>query len=251
MRTIKLTVAYDGTGYVGWQRQANGESIQGLLEDVLGKIDGRAVTVHGAGRTDSGVHATGQVASARIECAHDEARLLRALNANLPPAVRVFDVRVMPDGFHARFSATGKSYEYRIWNGPVVPPTLRLYTWHVPQPLDVAAMRPATDALAGEHDFAAFQGARSLTHTSVRRMTTARWRVAADGTVVFEIAGDGFLRYMVRSLVGTLVEIGHRRRDAGDMVRLLATRDRSGAGRTAPPEGLFLVKVEYHTGQAS
>jgi len=251
MRTIKLTVAYDGTGYVGWQRQASGESIQGLLEDALSKIDGRAVTVHGAGRTDAGVHATGQVASARIACAHDERRLLRALNANLPDAVRVFDVRVMPDAFHARFSATGKRYEYRIWNGRVVPPALRLYTWHVPQALDVTVMQRAADAIPGEHDFAAFQGSRSATHTSVRRVISARWLSAADGTLVFDIDGEGFLRYMVRSLVGTLVEIGQRRRDAGDMARLLATGDRSGAGRTAPPEGLFLVKVEYHTGQAS
>src|SRR5262245_34694916 len=125
MRTIKLTVAYDGTGYVGWQRQASGESIQGLLEDALSKIDGRAVTVHGAGRTDAGVHAIGQVASARVDCQHDEATLMRALNANLPAAVRVFDVREMPDDFHARFGATGKTYEYRIWNGPAVPPVLR------------------------------------------------------------------------------------------------------------------------------
>ena len=247
MRTIKLTVAYDGTGYVGWQRQANGESIQGLLEDALSTIDGRAVAVHGAGRTDAGVHATGQAASARIACLHDEATLTRALNANLPPAVRVFDVRVMPDAFHARFSATGKAYEYRIWNGAVVPPVARLYAWHVPQPLDVALMQRAAAAIAGEHDFAAFQGAGGMTHTSVRRVTAARWVTAADGSLVFEIAGDGFLRYMVRGLVGTLVEIGQRRRDVDDMARLLASRDRSGAGRTAPPEGLFLVKVEYHT----
>jgi len=251
MRTIKLTIAYDGTGYVGWQRQASGESIQGLLEDALSTIDGRTVTVHGAGRTDAGVHATGQAASARIACGHDEATLLRALNANLPPAVRVFDVRVMRDDFHARFSATGKTYEYRIWNGAAVPPTLRLYTWHVPQPLDVADMQRAADALCGEHDFAAFQGAGSLTHTSVRRVTSARWLTVADGSLIFEISGEGFLRYMVRSLVGTLVEIGQKRREPAEMARLLASRDRARAGRTAPPEGLFLVKVEYHTDRPS
>jgi tRNA pseudouridine38-40 synthase len=251
LRTIKLTVAYDGTGYVGWQRQASGESIQGLLEDVLSRIDNRAVTVHGAGRTDAGVHATGQVASARLACAHDAATLLRALNANLPPAVRVFEVVVMPDEFHARFSATGKTYEYRIWNGPIVSPMLRLYTWHVAQPLDVAPMQAAADAVPGEHDFGAFQGARSAVHSSVRRLRSAQWRLAGDGSLVFEIAGDGFLRYMVRSLVGTLVEVGHRRRDPDDLARLLANPDRARAGRTAPPEGLFLVKVEYDTGRAS
>jgi len=212
MRTIKLTVAYDGTDFVGWQRQASGTSIQGLIEDALSTIDNRRVTVHGAGRTDAGVHATGQVASARLACAHEASTLLRALNAHLPPAVRVFDVTVMPDEFHARFSATGKTYEYRIWNGAAVPPMLRLYTWHVPQPLDVAAMEAAAAAIPGEHDFAAFQGAGSATHSSVRRMTRTRWRTAADGSLVFEIAGDGFLRHMVRSLTGTLVEVGHHRR---------------------------------------
>jgi tRNA pseudouridine38-40 synthase len=251
MRTIKLTVAYDGTGYVGWQRQASGVSIQGLLEEALGKIDNRTVTVHGAGRTDAGVHATGQVASARIACGHDTGTLQRALNANLPAAVRVFDVEVMPDDFHARFSATGKTYEYRIWNGSVVPPMLRLYTWHVPQPLDIALMQDAAAAIPGEHDFAAFQGSGSATHTTVRRLTAARWRSAADGSLVFDIAGDGFLRYMVRSLVGTLVDAGQRRRDPADLARLLADPDRARAGRTAPPEGLFLIKVEYDTGRAS
>jgi len=245
MRTIKLTLAYDGTGYVGWQRQTNGASVQGLLEGALSTIDGRAVTVHGAGRTDSGVHAIGQVASARIACAHDERRLRRALNANLPSDVRVFEVRVMPDEFHARFSATGKTYEYRIWNGRVVPPMLRLYTWHVPQPLDTAVMQQAAQAIAGEHDFAAFQGSRSMTHTSVRRMTSASWRTGADGIVVFEIAGDGFLRYMVRSLVGTLVDIGHGRWPPEHVAQLLQTGDRSIAGRTAPAPGLILVRVHY------
>ena len=251
MRTIRLTVAYDGTGYVGWQRQASGESIQGLLEDALAKLDHRPVTVHGAGRTDAGVHATGQVASARIACGHDEATLLRALNANLPSAVRVCDVAVMPDDFHARFSATGKVYEYRIWNGPAVPPMLRLYTWHVPQPLDVTLMQAAATAIPGEHDFAAFQGAGSTTHTTVRRLTAAQWHAVADGSLVFRIAGEGFLRHMVRSLVGTLVETGQRRRDPADVARLLVDPDRAHAGRTAPPEGLFLVKVEYDTGRRS
>ena len=245
MRTIKLSVAYDGTGYVGWQRQASGESIQGLLEDALSTIDHRRVTVHGAGRTDAGVHATGQVASARVACTHAERTLLRALNASLPPAVRVFDVCVMPESFHARFSATGKTYEYRIWNGTIVPPMLRLYTWHVPQSLDAALIERAAEALQGEHDFAAFQGARSVTHSSVRRVTDARWGQGADGSLVFAISGEGFLRHMVRSVVGTLVEIGHRQRPASHLAALLDRPNRSEAGRTAPACGLCLVRVDY------
>jgi tRNA pseudouridine38-40 synthase len=197
------------------------------------------------------VHATGQVASARIACGHDAATLLRALNASLPAAVRVFEAAIVPDAFHARFSATGKTYEYRIWNGAVVPPTIRLYRWHVMPGLDLAAMQRAADTIPGEHDFAAFKGSGAKTHTSVRRIHSARWATSPDGSLVFTIDGEGFLRHMVRSLTGTLVEIGHGRRDPADMARLLAAGDRSEAGRTAPPEGLFLVKVEYHTGRAS
>jgi tRNA pseudouridine38-40 synthase len=203
------------------------------------------VTVHGAGRTDAGVHAIAQAASARVECALDDATLERALNATLPPDIRVTAVETMPDAFHARFSAIGKTYEYRIWNGACVPPFLRLYAWHVPQRLDTGAMQRAADAIPGAHDFAAFQGAGGMTHSSVRRLTRAIWRDAADGSLVFEIAGDGFLRHMVRSLTGTLVEIGHGRRPESDVARLLGAPDRSQAGRTAPPCGLFLVRVEY------
>jgi len=246
MRTFKLVLQYDGTGYVGWQRQQAGASIQGLLEDALARIDGRAVTVHGAGRTDAGVHAEGQVASVRLETLLDEATLGRAMNANLPDAIRVMDVAVAPDDFHARFSATAKRYEYRIWNGPACPPFLRLYVWHVPQPLDVDAMRRAAGAVFGEHDFAAFQGAGSTTHTTVRTVTAAEWHGGEPGTpLVFAIAGNGFLRHMVRSIAGTLVEIGRGWRAPGDMEALIRSGDRQRVGRTAPACGLFLTEVQY------
>jgi tRNA pseudouridine38-40 synthase len=245
MRTIRLTLAYDGTGFVGWQRQGKGVSIQGLIEEALSEIDGAPVVLHGAGRTDAGVHALAQVASARVSTSIADDQLTRALNAHLPPAVRVTRVVTAPDDFHARFGATGKAYEYRIWNGPTLPPFIRLYAWHVPEPLDVDAMQDASRAIVGEHDFAGFRSARSVNHSTVRQVTTAGWRRAGESLLVFDISGTGFLRYMVRSLVGTLVEIGRRQRPASDMAALLARPDRSAAGRTAPARGLFLVKVAY------
>jgi tRNA pseudouridine38-40 synthase len=244
MRTIKLTVAYDGTDFVGWQRQGKGVSVQGLIEEALSAIDGAPVTLHGAGRTDAGVHALAQVATARIASPIEDWQLTRALNAHLPESVRVTGLSTVPDEFHARFSAVSKAYEYRIWNARTLPPFIRLYAWHVIEPLNVSAMRDAAAAIVGEHDFAAFRSARSMNHTTVRAITSAGWK--ADGAALtFEIEGKGFLRYMVRSLVGTLVEIGRGARPAGDIARLLASGDRSGAGRTAPARGLFLVKVDY------
>lgn len=245
MRTIKLVVQYDGSDYVGWQRQGKGVSVQGLIEEALAKIDGAPVTLHGAGRTDAGVHAMGQVASARVISPIEDWQLVRALNANLPEAIRVTELTTVPDGFHARFSATAKTYEYRIWNGRTVPPFIRQYAWHVIEPLNLPLMQDASRAIPGEHDFAAFRSARSMNRTTVREITDVSWRQGDERTVIFEIVGKGFLRYMVRSLVGTLVEIGRGQRPVDDIARLLAAPDRSQAGRTAPACGLFLMKVEY------
>ena len=244
-KTIKLTIAYDGTEFVGWQRQEQGVSIQGAIEEALAKIDGAPVTLHGAGRTDAGVHAHAQVASARIAAHLDDLTMARALNANLPEAIRITALETVADDFHARFNATGKFYEYRIWNGPAMPPFIRLYAWHIPEPLDVAAMQEAARAIVGEHDFAGFRSVQSVNHTTVRRVWTAEWRTSSDGLLVFAISGEGFMRHMVRSLAGTLVEVGRRQRPASDLARLLLAPDRSAAGRTAPAHGLFLVKVAY------
>ena len=230
---------------MGWQRQGAGESIQGLIEQALSTIDGRAVTLHGAGRTDAGVHAVGQVATARLTSPIEDWQLVRALNAHLPTAIRVTEVTTVPDDFHARFSATGKTYEYRIWNGRTMPPFIREYAWHIIEPLNLPLMQEASQAIPGEHDFAAFRSARSLNHTTVREITSTQWRKEGEQTLVFEIAGKGFLRYMVRSLVGTVVEIGRGQRPVGDIARLLAAPDRTQAGRTAPARGLFLMKVDY------
>lgn len=230
---------------MGWQRQGVGESIQGLIEQALSIIDGRAVTLHGAGRTDAGVHAVGQVATARIASPIEDWQLVRALNAHLPKTIRVTELTTVADSFHARFSATGKTYEYRIWNGRTMPPFIRQYAWHIIEPLNLALMQEASRAIPGEHDFAAFRSARSMNHTTVREITSTQWRTEGEQTLVFEIAGKGFLRYMVRSLVGTVVEIGRGQRPVADMARLLAAPDRAQAGRTAPALGLFLMKVEY------
>ena len=250
MRVLKLTIEYDGTDLVGWQRQPEGISIQGLLEDALAAFEGGPVMVHGAGRTDAGVHALAQIASVALSAGHDANAIQRGLNAVLPPSVRVVSVEDAPSGFHARFDATGKIYEYRVVNAPFVSPFLVRYAWHVPQRLDVDAMRIAAGALVGRHDFAVFQGAGSDVRDTVRTIESIEWRgdVGALGNaapLTVTITADGFLRHMVRSIVGTLVEVGAGRWPPGEVAAILASRDRSRVGRTAPPQGLFLVRVRY------
>ena len=262
-RVLKLTVSYDGTAYVGWQRQARGVSIQGLLEDGLARLDGAPVVVHGAGRTDAGVHALGQVASARVTTAREPRVVRRALNAMLPGDIRVLEVEEAPPGFHARYHAAGKAYEYRIWQGDPQPPFARTWSWHVLQQLDVAAMDRAARLLEGRHDFSAFQSSGGCVATAVRTVTCARAGVREAGPdvaggpgdhvgadaggrlVVVRIEADGFLRHMVRAIVGTLVEVGRRRRDEASVAALLASRDRAASGATAPAHGLVLVRVLY------
>lgn len=247
MRTLKLTIQYDGTAYVGWQRQPNGVSIQALLEDALAPIEGSRVSVHGAGRTDAGVHALGQVGSATVATPLETATLGRALNAVLPPDVRVLAIEEAPAGFHARFSARAKTYEYRIVNAPLVSAFLHRYAWHVPQPLDFDAMRTAASPLVGSHDFAGFQGAGSSVASTERTIFDVRIEDGGgfDLPYIVRVSGDGFLRHMVRNIVGTLVEVGAGRWDAWRLVEILDSRDRTRAGPTAPAHGLFLVSVVY------
>ena len=245
MRNLKLTLAYDGTRLVGWQRQAEGDSVQGLLEDALARFEGSPVTVHGAGRTDAGVHALGQVASVHLTCTHDVTTLTRALNAQLPEDVRVLAIEEMSADFHARFNARSKTYRYQIRHGTIADPFERAYVWHMPERLDVDGMSRGASAVVGRHDFAAFQSIGSPTRDSVRTVTRSVI-TDADGRLTYEIAGDGFLRYMVRAIVGTLVEIGRGFREPESMASLLRSSARSDAGATAPPQGLFLVRVDYH-----
>jgi tRNA pseudouridine38-40 synthase len=258
-RTLKLTVQYDGTNYVGWQRQAAGVSIQALLEDALEPFEGAPVTVHGAGRTDAGVHALAQVASVRTHTEHPVTTLLRALNAALPDDVRVLAVEDAAPEFHARFAAVSKTYAYRIANAPVVSAFEHRYVWHVPGKLDLRAMRDGAEALVGRHDFAAFRSSGGDVQTTERTIHLidvgfdegqTGIRPGADERLtprplVISVTGDGFLRHMVRSIAGTLVDVGLGRWPASYVAEILASRDRRRAGRAAPASGLFLVRVDY------
>lgn len=259
MQHFRLTLAYDGTGLVGWQRQAAGTSVQGLLEDALATLDGRPVTATGAGRTDAGVHALGQVASFALEREIDAETLVRALNFHLPPAVRALAAAPVDATFHARFDARWKTYRYQIWTDGPMPPMLRAFAWHVPAPLDVPAMDDAARSLEGRHDFAAFQSVGTGVLDTTRELLASRVQVvpgdndgllrglvpAAGRLVTYEVTGTGFLRHMVRSIAGTLVEIGQGRQPAAWMPAILASGDRARAGRTAPADGLLLVAVGY------
>jgi tRNA pseudouridine38-40 synthase len=257
MPSFKLTIAYDGTGLVGWQRQASGTSVQGLLEEALGELDGRPVAVAGAGRTDAGVHALGQVASASLERAIDAATLMRAVNARLPLAVRLLAAEEAPAAFHARFDARAKTYRYRIWNTDVISPFERAYVWHIPGPtLDVGAMAEGARHIEGRRDFSAFAGTGADTATTVREIFSSAMREMRDpagpapggAVIAYDVTGDGFLRHMVRTIVGTLVEVGRGRRQPDWVAEVIASGRREDAGRTAPAEGLFLMNVSYNQG---
>jgi tRNA pseudouridine38-40 synthase len=249
MPSFKATVAYDGTDYVGWQRQANGVSIQGLLEDALLALDGHEVTVTGAGRTDAGVHALGQVAAFTIDRPLAPDALVRALNAHLPPAVRIVAAEPAAPAFHPRFGARTKTYRYHLWNADVMSPFERRYAWHVPGPLDVDAMSAAARLLVGRRDFASFQATGSDVATTEREILESSFESEIchlkSEILVYRVVGDGFLRHMVRAIVGSLVEVGRGRKPAGWIAEAIAARDRSAAGPTAPPHGLFLVRVTY------
>jgi tRNA pseudouridine38-40 synthase len=258
MRTFKLTLAYDGSGLVGWQRQPEGTSVQGVLEAALSRLEGAPVTVQGAGRTDAGVHALGQVASVRMASPHPTGTLHRALNAQLPGTIRVLAVDDAPPDFHARFSARSKTYRYLLSTAAVASPFVRSYVWHLPERLDVEAMQQAAAALVGTYDFAAFQSTGSVVGSTVRTVERSDLVVHDDtamgrGTgglsgplLAYDIAGTGFLRHMVRAIVGTLVDVGRGRWPPAHVVALLGGGTRGQAGATAPAHGLFLVRVDYH-----
>ena len=248
MRTLKLTVAYDGTRYAGWQVQrAKGQTptIQGTLEQVLRRILQEPVTVVGSGRTDAGVHALAQVAHVRTGSAIPCARLSRSLSQLLPPDMAVLRVEEAPPRFHARFHAAGKHYRYRIFTGDVIPPFIRPYVHQVRAPLDVRAMRREAAALNGRHDFRAFARTERVRPRSTRRAITDLAVTRRGSEIQIDVQGDGFLRTMVRSIAGTLIDVGRGRLAPGTVRRLLNTGARRAAGTTAPARGLTLVSVEY------
>jgi tRNA pseudouridine38-40 synthase len=247
VRTLKLTIAYDGTNYVGWQRQTNGLSVQQVIEDAVAPLVDdveRRPGVAGASRTDAGVHAAAQVASVNLDVDLSTASIQRALNVRLPLDVRILRVEDATPGFHARFHARGKSYRYRLIRSPVMSPFDRAFAWHVPDLSAVDDMRRAASAFVGRHNFASFQARGSSTLDTVR--TIERLDVDERGDeVVVEIAGDGFLRHMVRAIVGTLVDVGSGLRAADAVPAMLAERHRRAGGPTAPAQGLMLIAVRY------
>lgn len=249
---VRMVVAYDGSGFHGYAENPGVRTVAGVLRAAIERVRGHRVDLIGAGRTDRGVHAWGQVVSFATRADDfDPLGLQRSLNKLVGPAIAVRIVERADDDFHARFSATGRVYRYRILNTPIHDPFRTRTVWHVPQPLDLAVLRLASDPLVGEHDFAAFcrrpaPGPDGRELSLRRTVHRAVWRTGADGMLEFEIAATAFCHQMVRSITGTLVDIGLGRHRASDMVVMLRSSDRALAGRVAPPEGLTLWQVDYH-----
>ena len=242
---FKLTIQYDGTRYDGWQRQGNTDNtLQGRLEGVLSRMVGKPVEIQGAGRTDAGVHARGQVASVHLPEGYTPQEVQNYLNRYLPEDVAVVDVVEVGERFHARLSATGKEYRYHIRMGSIPDVFARKYQYRVEEPLDLAAMERAAGYLTGKHDFRSFCGNRRFKKSTVREVFHIGVEVCgSDLTLVYQ--GDGFLYNMVRILTGTLLEVGLGQRTPESMVDILEARERTAAGKTAPAQGLVLQEVYY------
>lgn len=244
MNTIKLTIEYDGTAYAGWQRQPNHPTIQAVLEEALFQITQQRITTVASGRTDSGVHALGQVVSFQSDNSLASTQWGPALHRYLPKDITVVSSESAPDDFHARYSAKGKIYEYQVSTQASRPALNRYRVWHIPYPLDTEAMQQAMSDLCGTHDFTSFRGQRSQTLNPVCTISHLSLRSEIQ-SLTFRIEGDRFLKHMVRNLVGTLIEVGQHKRHANSLETVLLAKDRRAAGRTAPPHGLYLTQVLY------
>jgi tRNA pseudouridine38-40 synthase len=242
--TLKLTIEYDGTAYAGWQFQPNRPTVQGAVEEALRQIARASIAVVGAGRTDAGVHALGQVASFRSEKTMTPREWVKALNAVLPPDICILSARRVHDDFHARYSARHKIYRYRILNRPERSALERSRAWHIRNPLDLAAMQEASTCLIGRHDFSSFRGPAAGTADPFCTLTRLEIRTGR-AIVRIDVQADRFLKQMVRAIVGTLAEIGLGKRPPRAMKEILKAKDRRAAGYTAPPHGLYLLKVGY------
>jgi len=250
VRNLKITLAYDGSDFHGWQVQPERATIQGTLAAAIERVTGRKVLPQGSGRTDAGVHALAQVASCQLDAGIPTENLQSALNHVLPAAIRVLGVEEAAPEFHARRSARAKTYRYRIYRGEICPPFLARYVYHYPYPLEAEAMRAVAAVVVGEHDFtslAAVDPERSREEeeaSNVRAVYSSEW--AREGEeFVYTVRGNGFLHHMVRNLVGTFLWLGKGTLDGAGMKRILEARDRSAAGPTVPACGLYLVRVEY------
>lgn len=245
-RNLALTVAYDGTDFHGFAAQPGQRTVAGELQTALEQaLRGDVADFAGAGRTDAGVHAWGQVVSCSTDATVEPERLAGSLTRRLGPEIVVRDVRIVDAAFHARHSATARTYRYTIVNRPTPDPFRARYAWWVPEPLTLARLRLGADPFMGEHDFAAFCRKGPAGTSTVRRILRSHWEMVDDGVLQYEIRANAFCWQMVRSVVGTLVEIGLGRRTPGDVLTILRARDRAHAGRLAPPQGLCLWHVEY------
>ena len=246
----KLLIQYDGTDFHGWQVQENARTIQGELERVIGTLEDAPVKVVGSGRTDAGVHAEGQVANVRVQRPFTPDKLRSAINGNLWRDIRIMKAERAADEFHARFSAKNKTYVYRIVNAPIMSPFWRRFAHHEPRPLNIAKMIEASRLLLGEHDWTAFASAQSDGESRIRTVTDctieSRWDARADASLIeFSISANGFLRYMVRSIMGTILEVGRGEKDSDTIHTAIVGGDRNLAGKTAPAQGLTLLRVMY------
>ena len=250
-RNIRLVIGYDGTEFSGWQRQKNARTIQGEIERFLNRMSREDIFLHGAGRTDAGVHAEGMVAHFRTTSAISCEDFLRGLNALLPSAIRIFSAEVVAPSFHARFSAIGKIYRYEVFTGRIHPPRMRLHTLHVTCPLDFIAIRECLSMIEGTHDFSSFENSGSRDKDActgrgaIRTIHEARLVETESEIFSLQFSGDGFLRNMVRNLTGTLLETGRGKITPQDFAIILAAKNRTMAGPTAPAHGLCLKKVLY------